>query len=286
MPAQTGGGDAARTAGGGQRYQGPAHMLTNIEKRYAKISADVSPPAARITLANPPLNVIDLEMMDEMLAVLEDFEQRADISFFVITGNGKAFSTGVDIAAHRPDKARAMLVKFHSVIRALVNTSKITIAMVRGACLGGGAELALVCDLIFCTENSAWQFPEINLACFPPVAAVALSQVVGTKRAAELVLTGQVIHGDEAFHIGLANDAVADPELEGLVDEVGQRLASLSPVALALAKKAFYRFDVEQFEQRLRQAESVYLDELLKTEDAVEGVDAFLEKRKPQWKGK
>ena len=135
--------------------------------------------------------------------------------------------------------------------------------------------------MIFCTENSVWQFPEIQLGCFPPVASAALAQVVGRKRAAELILTGQVIHGDEAFHMGLANDAVPDLELDALLDEVGQRLAALSPAALALAKKAFSAFDVRQFDERLRQAESVYLDELMLTEDAVEGVNAFLQKRKP-----
>jgi enoyl-CoA hydratase/carnithine racemase len=179
-----------------------------------------------------------------------------------------------------------MLTKFHSVIRALANTSKITLASVHGACLGGGAELALVCDMIFCTEDSRWQFPEINLACFPPVAAVALSQVVGTKRAAEMVLTGQVLHGDEAFHIGLTNDSVPRDELDDLVNEVGERLASLSPKALALAKKAFYKFDARQLDERMQQSESIYLDELVHTEDALEGINAFLEKRKPKWTGR
>ncbi|MFB3812518.1 MAG: enoyl-CoA hydratase/isomerase family protein [Terriglobales bacterium] len=261
-------------------------MLTQIEKHYTKIALDAGPPAARITLSNPPVNIIDVRMMEELLDAIEQLDRRADISFFIISGSQRVFSAGVDIAAHRPGQVRDMLAKFHSVIRALAATNKITIAAVRGACMGGGAELALVCDMIFCTENSTWQFPEINLACFPPVAAVALSDVIGTKRAAELVLTGQVIHGDEALHIGLANDSVPDRDLDDLVNEVGERLAALSPAALALAKKAFYRWDAREFDQRLRRAESVYLDELIKTEDALEGVNAFLEKRKPKWKGK
>jgi cyclohexa-1,5-dienecarbonyl-CoA hydratase len=261
-------------------------MLTQIEKRYTKLELDVAPPAGRITLANPPLNVIDLPMMDELVAAMEQIEQHSDVSFVVITGSGRAFSAGVDIAAHQPGQVRPMLAKFHSIIRALVATQKITLAAVRGPCMGGGAELALACDMIFCTEDSAWQFPEINLACFPPVAAVALSQVVGSKRAAELIFTGQVIHGDEAFHMGLANDAVPDAELDDLVDEVGHRLAALSPVALALAKKAFYAFDVRQLDERLQKVEKIYLDDLMKTEDAHEGINAFLEKRKPLWKGK
>lgn len=261
-------------------------MLTNIEKQFARITLDVAPPAARLRLSRPPRNIIDLAMMDELVAALETVEQRSDVSFLVLSADGPSFSAGVDIAAHRPDQVRAMLTKFHSVIRALVATTKITLAAVHGACLGGGAELALVCDMIFCTEDSRWQFPEINLACFPPVAVVALSDVVGTKRAAELVLTGQVIHGDEAFHMGLANDSVPAAELDDLVNEVAERLASLSPKALALAKKAFYKYDARPFAERLQQVESIYLDELIHTEDALEGISAFLEKRKPRWTGR
>jgi cyclohexa-1,5-dienecarbonyl-CoA hydratase len=261
-------------------------MLTQIEKSLQRITLDISPPAGRVTLSHPPLNVIDLKMMDELLAAIEQLDQRADVSFFVVAGSLRAFSAGVDITAHTPTHVRPMLTKFHSVIRALTATKKVTLAAVRGPCLGGGAELALACDMIFCTEDSTWQFPEINLACFPPVASVALSQVVGSKRAAELILTGQIIHGDEAFHMGLANDAVPDPDLDNLVNEVGQRLAELSPAALALAKKAFAAYDARQLDERLQHAESVYLDELMKTEDALEGINAFLEKRKPIWRGK
>jgi cyclohexa-1,5-dienecarbonyl-CoA hydratase len=261
-------------------------MLTQIEKSFQKITLDINPPAGRITLSNPPLNVIDLKVMDELLVGIEQLEQRVDISFFILAGSPGAFSAGVDIVAHTPAHIRPMLTKFHSVIRALTVSKKVTLAAVRGPCLGGGAELALACDMIFCTEDSTWQFPEISLACFPPVASVILSQLVGSKRAAELILTGQIIHGDEAFHMGLANDAVPDADLENLVNEVGQRLAELSPVALVLAKKAFAAYDARQFDERLQHAESVYLDELMKTEDALEGVNAFLEKRKPIWKRK
>jgi cyclohexa-1,5-dienecarbonyl-CoA hydratase len=261
-------------------------MLTHIEHAFQKITLDLNPPAVRIVLSHPPLNVIDLKMMDELLAAIEQLNKRVDVSYLVLAGNPRAFSAGVDIAAHTPAHVRPMLAKFHSVIRALAATSKITLAAVRGSCLGGGAELALACDMIFCTEDSIWQFPEIGLGCFPPVACAALAQVVGSKRAAELILTGQIIHGDEAFHMGLANDAVPESDLDNLVSEVGQRLAELSPAALALAKKAFAAYDARQLDKRLQHAEAVYLDELMKTEDAVEGIRAFQEKRKPVWKGK
>jgi cyclohexa-1,5-dienecarbonyl-CoA hydratase len=261
-------------------------MLTHIEHAFQRITLDVSPPAGRIVLSHPPLNVIDLKMMDELLAAIEQLNERADVSFLVVAGSPRAFSAGVDIAAHTPAHVGPMLAKFHSVIRAVAATSKVTLAAVRGACLGGGAELALACDMIFCTEDSVWQFPEIGLGCFPPVACAALAQVVGSKRAAELILTGQIIHGDEAFHMGLANDAVPESDLDNLVSEVEQRLAELSPAALALAKKAFAACDARLLDERLQHTESVYLNELMKTEDAQEGIRAFQEKRKPVWKGK
>jgi len=258
-------------------------MLTNIARPYSTITVETAPPAGRIRLSRPPRNLLDLKMMDELLAAIEDFEQQPALSYFILSGDGPTFSAGVDIAAHRPEQVRDMIPRFHSVIRALANTSKITLAAVQGACLGGGAELALACDMIFCTEESRWQFPEINIACFPPVATVVLSQLIGAKRAAEMIFTGQVLHGDEALHIGLVNDSVPADELEAVVDEVAQRLASLSPQALALAKKAFQQFDARQLDERLQQTAAIYLNELLHTPDAIEGVNAFLEKRKPRW---
>jgi cyclohexa-1,5-dienecarbonyl-CoA hydratase len=196
------------------------------------------------------------------------------------------FSAGVDVAAHTPDNVREMLAKFHGVIHAVINSSKVTIACVHGNCLGGGAELAAVCDMVYTSESACWGFPEIKLGCYPPVAAVVLSAIVGQKRAADLILTGRSITGREAAAIGLANRAVPDAEVEAAAQETLGRLAKLSPVALALTKKATYLWDAMHFHKGLARAESVYLDELMKTHDAQEGINAFLEKRQPNWKGK
>jgi cyclohexa-1,5-dienecarbonyl-CoA hydratase len=163
---------------------------------------------------------------------------------------------------------------------------KVTIAAVRGNCFGGGAELAAVCDLVFTTDNSNWGFPEITLGCFPPVAAVVLSAIVGQKRAADLILTGRRINGEEAMRIGLANEAVPEDELSELVDETAERLGKLSSASLAMTKKALYTWDAMHFEKGLMRAEQIYLEELMKLEDAREGIRAFMEKRQPVWKGK
>lgn len=249
-----------------------------------RIALNFQPPAAHLTLQHPPLNVIDVPMMDELAQALAKIEARAEVSLLVLSGAGKAFSVGVDVAAHTPDKVEGMLVKLHTVIRALVNSKKVTIAAVHGHCLGGGAELAMVCDLVYTTDTASWGFPEIKLGCYPPVAATALAALVGQKQAADLILTGRSITGTEAARIGLANRAVGD--VEEAVLEAVEQLSKLSPAVLAIAKKANYAWDSMHFDKGLARAEKIYLEELLKTEDVHEGISAFLEKRAPVWKGK
>jgi cyclohexa-1,5-dienecarbonyl-CoA hydratase len=252
----------------------------------SRITLDFQPPVARIGLHHPRLNVIDVAMMDELAQVLAEIEARSDVTTLVLSGTGKSFSVGVDISAHTPDRVAHMLSRFHSVIRALVASQKITIAAVHGHCLGGGAELAMVCDLVYTAEDASWGFPEIKLGCYPPVAATALAALVGHKHAADLILTGRTISGAAAARIGLANRAIAGAEVEPVVQETIQQLSTLSPAALAIAKKANYAWDAMHFDKGLARAERIYLEELMKTEDVHEGINAFMEKRQPVWKGK
>jgi cyclohexa-1,5-dienecarbonyl-CoA hydratase len=250
------------------------------------VQVNVVAPIARVKLTNPPLNVIDLPMMRELQQALGEIEPHLDISTILLEGDPRAFSACVDIKAHLPDQIQEMLTNFHSVIRAIVASRKVTIAVVRGACLGGGAELVSICDMVYTARDAAWGFPEIKLGCYPPVATVALPALVGQKRAAELILTGRQFSGDEAAAMGLANRSVAAEELESVVEETLAELRVLSPAALAHAKKAIYAWDAIHFDKGLAQAEKIYLDELISTRDACEGIIAFLEKRAPKWTGK
>jgi cyclohexa-1,5-dienecarbonyl-CoA hydratase len=259
---------------------------TFIDATFARISFEIKDAEAHIELRNPPLNVIDILMMQELTRALAEIEAQPTISVVVLSGAGKAFSAGVDVAAHTPDKVEEMLTKFHTVIRALVATKKVTIAAVRGHCLGGGAELASVCDIAYTTESAQWGFPEIKLGCYPPVACTALAALVGPKRAAELILTGRTIDGKEAAEIGLANRAVPESKLNPAVEERIAHLRKLSPAALAVAKKASYAWDSMHFDKGLARAEKIYFEELMSTEDAHEGIRAFMEKREPKWTGK
>src|SRR6266496_3401517 len=157
------------------------------------ISLDIQANIARISLNHLPLNVISIAMMDELTLALTEIGHHEETSTILISGQGNSFSAGVDVAAHTPENAGSMLAKFHAVIRGLVASSSVTVAAVQGNCLGGGAELAMVCDLVYTAESAQWGFPEIALGCFPPVACTALAALVGQKRATELILTGRTI---------------------------------------------------------------------------------------------
>jgi cyclohexa-1,5-dienecarbonyl-CoA hydratase len=252
----------------------------------SRVEVDVTVPSAQITLINPPLNVIDIQMTQELQQTLAEIESRADISTILFQGNARAFSAGVDIKAHLPAQIHEMLTSFHTVIRAIVASHKVTIAAVRGACLGGGAELAAVCDMVYTARDASWGFPEIKLGCYPPVAAVVLATLIGQKHAAELILTGRQFSGDEAAAMGLATRSVAPEDLESVVERTLSELRHLSPVALAHAKKAIYAWDAIHFDKGLARAEKLYLEELISTADAREGIIAFLDKRPPKWTGK
>lgn len=261
-------------------------MSTAAQSVYTRIAVNVDGATARITLNRPPVNIIDVPMMDELAAALQQIETRPEVTAIVLTGSPRAFSAGVDVGAHTADKVADMLGRFHGVVRALLKSSKVTIAQVEGACLGGGAELAMVCDLVYTARDAKWAFPEIKLACYPPVACAALATLVGQKRAADLVLTGRQISGDEALAIGLATGAARGEELPALVNDALARLAELSPAALRMAKKAFYAWDSAHVDKGLDRAEKIYLEELMKTADANEGIASFMQKRKPVWQGK
>ena len=143
----------------------------------------------------------------------------------------------------------------------------------------------MVCDMVYTTESATWGFPEIKLGCYPPVAATALAALIGQKQAADLVLTGRSITGQQATEMGLANRAVPDGDLDAAVNETLDHLNKLSSAALAVTKKAIYAWDSIHFDKGLARAEKVYVEDLMKTEDAQEGIKAFMEKREPKWKG-
>ncbi len=253
---------------------------------YRTIEFHPGPRVASVVLNRPPLNIINLEMMDELNAAWDDLDAMGS-HVVVISGAGdRAFSAGVDVADHAPDRIEAMLSKFHRLIRRIFESDRITIAAVHGHTLGGGAELAMVCDFVIAADDTRIGQPEISLACFPPVAAAYLPRAIGFHRATQLVLLGEPISAHEAEHIGIVSRVVPGSEVNAVIDDYIDRLLTKSSAAVALTKKALREGLEHRFETALRHSESIYVNELSRTEDMREGIRAFLEKRPPNWKNR
>lgn len=241
--------------------------------------------AAVITLVRPPLNVLDLSMLRELRRALDSVDGDGAVDFLVLRGGGdRAFSAGVDVKDHTRQKVPEMLEVVHGVIRRLLSLRQITIALVRGACLGGGCELASSCDLILASEESFFATPEINVGCYPPVALARFPSQIGYHRAAEMILTGSKISAREALAIGLINRVITAGELEGALETLLDELREKSAAVLRVTIKGLREISMGSFNDALKRSEEIYLNELLKTDDVEEGLQAFLEKRKPQWK--
>ena len=240
---------------------------------------------AWITLDRPPLNILDISMMQAVDAVLERAIPRCD--FVIFQGAGpKAFSAGAEVGDHTPERVKKMLSAFHAVFRRLAAADCLTIAAVHGHCLGGGMELAAFCDFVLAVESAQFAQPEIKLGCFPPVAMVTLPHLIGMRSAAHLILTGDQIGAAEACRLGLVTRVVPDGELPVALDKLLEKLRKLSPAVLKLTRRTLGRIHSADFAKQLETVERVYLTELMKSHDAREGIAAFLEKRAPVWSGK
>lgn len=240
---------------------------------------------AFLTLDRPPLNVLDLPALRQLQATLNSLRAEEAVDFLVIRGGGeRAFSAGVDVKDHTRDKVPEMLEVVHGVIRTLLSLPQITIAQVRGACLGGGCEIASSCDFILASEESFFATPEIQVGCYPPVALARFPSQIGYHRAVELILTGRRIPAREAAAIGLINRALPAAGLDAAVQELLEELRGKSRAVLRLTLKGLRELSLKGFSERLARSEEIYLKELLKTDDVEEGARAFLEKRKPAWR--
>jgi cyclohexa-1,5-dienecarbonyl-CoA hydratase len=241
---------------------------------------------ARITLNQPPLNIIDIPMLGEIRSALARIHSENQAKVLVIDHQGKAFSAGVSIRDHTPDKVSDMIEKFHGVFRLLHSLALPTLALVDGMALGGGCELATFCDMVIASERASFGQPEIKVGVFPPVAAVIFPHLVGRNRALELLLTGEVIDAAEAKAMGLINNVFPTQEFHQKADEFIGKLTSLSAPVLKLTKRAVDQGLYANVSDGITSVEELYLGELMQTEDAREGLNAYLEKRKPNWKNK
>lgn len=250
---------------------------------YQHIRVDVSDRVATLVLDREPLNVLNIEMMEEINDALTGLDPNG-INLLVFRGEGKAFSAGVDVGEHMGGMAEKMIQVFHGMFRNMAKLNVPTIAVVHGAALGGGCELAVFCDLVVASEKAKFGQPEIQVGVYPPIAALLFPRIMGRKKAMELILSGETIRAEEAKALGLVNHVVSHENFAAESEQFIDKFKPMSGIVMKHTRKAVLQGLADEEESVLQEIEDHYLNELMKTDDADEGLQAFLDKRKPQWK--
>jgi len=253
---------------------------------YQLIKQTIDKGVGRITLARPPLNVMNIAMMKEINNVLDSWGGMNDLKVILFQAEGDHFSAGVDVEEHLGDMVDEMIEVFHGIFRRLHRITIPTMASIRGSCLGGGCELAAFCDMVLASETARFGQPEIKVGVFPPIAIYLLPRIMNYQSAIDIILSGKIIPAQEALDIGMIGKIIPDSELDKVTEETIESYRKLSPVVLKMTKKAMTKSFNDDFESSLKIIEDIYLKELMKTQDAEEGLKAFLEKRKPVWRNK
>jgi len=254
-----------------------------VKEGFEFIGLELKEKAAWITLKRPPLNWMNIQMMEEIIRALDSLVSSPP-NLLVFQAEGKAFSVGVEVADHLGDKAEHMIRVFHGIFRRLDSLGVPSLAVVQGVALGGGCELATYCDMVLASDKARFGQPEIQVGVFPPIAALAFPRMIGRKKAMELVLSGETLTAQEALQVGLVNKVVPQDQLQAEAQAWISRFGKLSGVVLRLARKAMVEGWDTQGEKGLGRIEEIYLKELMSTQDAREGLQAFLDKREPVWK--
>ena len=244
-----------------------------------KVRFKIENRIARIEMTDPPANILGFDLMQELL---QSVSQAESCDVLLLTSGLKHFSTGVDIKIHTPELVPNMLKEFHKIIRKLYHFPGIAICAIQGYALGGGLELALPCDFILAEKQATLGFPEIRLACYPPVASVLLPRWIG-RRANAMLFTGENISAEEARRIGIVDSLFEATSRTETVDGFAQKISSYSRGALQILKRLLRESSDFDFDVELDKAERYYVSELLQSPDVAEGIAAFLEKRAPKY---
>jgi len=247
------------------------------------VTLDMREGVAFLTLNRPPLNILNLATIRQVAEKLDATSRQTSLKALVLCANGKAFSAGVDVADHLPERVEPMIREFSALFMQLRSFPLPTIAVVRGAALGGGTELAVACDLVLAGASARFGQPEIRLGVFPPIAAALFPRLIGYQQAARLLFSGDTITATEAAQLGLISFVVADEEVTLKLEQFLNQFRGLSAAALRHTKRALLYGAEQSVELALPWIEDLYLTALMATADASEGLQAFLEKRQPAW---
>ena len=254
------------------------------ELKYLKI--EKADGIAKVTLARPKHNVFDIEMMNEFNGLLESFVSDKNLKCVVIYGDGPSWCAGVEVGDHKPDKVDNMIATFNRIFEIVDRIEVPIIAAVHGSCLGGGMEVAIACDIIVAGKKAAFGQPEIKLGFFPPYAAIRLPELIGPAKTIEICTTGKRYSADEAHAMGFVNYVVEDDQLNDTVDGLVKEIAYNSPLIIRLNKRAVKKHLGMAFSKSIESVGNLFLNELMKTGDTMEGIASFEEKRKPVWKNR
>lgn len=247
------------------------------------ITYEVRQGVATVRLKRPPANVLNIAALQQLLSAVERARSEEALKILVLAAEGKHFCAGVDVADHTPERVGEMIPLFDQVCLSLARFPLPTLAMIQGHALGGGCELVMCCDFAWMAHGGRIGQPEVQLGALAPVAALRLASLVGPRWAARLLFTGEPLEAEEAHQIGLVDGAVPLDELPGVVQDLVDRLRGHSAAALRYNKRA-YLLGTDTWAAGIPAVEHLYLEELMKSEDAQEGLRAFMEKRAPSWK--
>jgi cyclohexa-1,5-dienecarbonyl-CoA hydratase len=250
------------------------------------LQVDNTDGVARITLARPKHNVLNIEMMNELNGQLEMLLADPALKCVVLLGAGPSWCAGVEVGDHKPEMVAEMIKTFNRIFELTEQFEVPLIAAVQGACLGGGMELAIACDMVIASEKAVFGQPEIKLGFFPPYAAIRLPQLIGPAKAIEVCTTGRRYSAAEAVTMGFVTQAVDPDGFAETVEKFVAEIKSSSPLIIRLNKKAVRRHLGLDFDKALAGVSDLFLNTLMKTEDTLEGISSFEEKRRPVWKNR
>ncbi len=256
------------------------YKFINVEERKDN-------QVTEIVLNSPPANILTSKMMDEISDCLKVQQKVSDKKLIVLSGEGKNFSYGASVKEHLPEFVGDMLPKFHKFIGEILACRIPTLAKVSGSCLGGGFELALACTFIFADQNAKLGIPEIKLAVFPPPACVLLPWRCGDAFASQMILTGEAYPVSQLLEKGIISAVSEEGNLDmDVAAFCNNFILPKSGASLRIACSAARMTTINQYQQYIKQLEQLYLKDLMETQDAVEGIKSFVEKRKPEWNNK
>jgi cyclohexa-1,5-dienecarbonyl-CoA hydratase len=250
------------------------------------ILVEKSNDVVTISFARPKHNVFNIDMMTLFCESLEALLEDDDIKCLLIKGQGPSWCAGVDVGDHKPEMADQMIATFNRSLMLLESFQIPTVAAVHGACLGGGMEYAVACDVIIASEKANFGQPEVKLGFLPPYAAIRLPKLIGSAKAIEICCSGRIYSAQEGQSMGFVSQTVAADQFDAAVEALVKEIQASSPLILRLNKKAVNQHLGMQTQYAIKSVSDLFLNTLMKTEDTLEGIASFYEKRKPVWKNR